>query len=431
MPGPERSGCRQSLLPAARVPAVALPVAFIAPLLLALGLTATACSAPPTARPLAPGQQATSPAAALGARTELARGVLTYAVAFAGEHTLVTVELGTHFDLLVRDIIADGPDGPDGPGAPSRPGRGPRLRHRIRLGPADFDIGDLAIDTTRDHAWVASRDGTVRAYDLQRGALLTTWHLGSSASAVAVSPDGAYIATGTEDGILCLRRGHDGALLQCTIAHQAAITALDFHGAPPRAPSPRTALASAARDGSVVLWAVPSLAVQARRRLAGSASALAFDPGGTRLAVACSSAPARHGAGAPASHDRTPDASPHPDDAVLVWTPSTGDTIRLAGHRGPVSAVAWVPDGARLISGAWDRTIALWAPANAARIAEQRGFRGRIRDLAVSPRGARVAVGAWTDGREGPASVLLPLLYDAPGLIPGAAPGSGPPGPRD
>ena len=355
-------------------------------------------------RVLAPGALPPGPSVGLGTRTDVIRGALAYAVAFAGDHALVTVALTDSFALLVHDL----------------PPRGaPRLRHRIPLGPADFDVGDLAVDTARDQAWVASRAGTVRGYDLRRGALITTWHLGSGATAVAVSPDGRFVATGTADGILCLRRRDDGALLQCVAAHDGPIAGLDFgadRGADRASGARDPLLASCAWDGTVVVWRVPSLAIRAHRAFVGSANAVAFAPAGDRLAVARSQAPPRRSPAVLARERAGGPAPPSPADAVTIWTMASGATTTLTGHGGPVTAVAWTPRGARLASGSWDRSVRLWNPGTGTLVARSRGFAGLVRDLAMAPRGGRLAAGAWTDieGLEGPTSAIIDLLFLPP-----------------
>lgn len=371
---------------------------------LALGLLGLGACGATRLQPLAAGASAPGPAAGLGRSAVAARGALTYAVAFAGplaaasgapgDHDLLaSVELTTEFELVIREL-----------GRRGRPRGGPRVRHRIALGPPDFDVGDLAVDHARQEAWIASRDGTVRSYDLASGALVLTWHLGSPATAVAISADGRLVATATDDGVLCLRRRADSALLQCVAAHEAPIAALDF------APGQ---LASAAWDGTVIVWDVPSLAIAARRRFAGSVNGIAFTPGGAVLALARSATPPV----------RTPSRSHEPGSAarsadslalVSLWD-VRGRTLRhLRGHRGVVTAVAWTADGRGLVSASWDRSVRLWDTQTGAPVARHTGFSGLVRDVAVDARGAWVAAGAWSDAGSLPdsaATALIELLY--------------------
>jgi hypothetical protein len=354
-------------------------------LLLLPVLSILACGAP-RLHPLPPGASAAGPPAGLGRSTAAAQGVLTYAVAFAGPERLAAIELSSEFTLVVRELDQRGQ---------------PHTRHRIALGPPDFDIGSLAVDRT--HAWIASRDGTARSYDLASGALALTWHLGSPATAVAVSADGQHVATATHDGILCLRRRADGALLQCVAAHEAPIAALAF--APGR-------LASAAWDGTVIVWDVPSLAIHTRQRFAGSVNDLAFAPDGSRLALARSQTPPVR---SPAQPAHTTAAEPLA--LISLWDLRTHKQHHLHGHRSTVTAVAWTPDGHGLVSASWDRSVRLWNITTGTLVARHNAFSALVRDVAVHPRGAWVAAGAWSDARrlqESTATALIQLLYDAP-----------------
>ena len=377
--------------PASRIiPGV--PGPNIPALALLLGLT-VACSS--GLRPLRAGESASVPAAGLAHDRDLTRGVLTYAVAFADDHTLVSVELETAFALVVRDLAA---------GESVETLRAP-------LGPAEYDIDDLAISHDHELAWVTSRAGTVRAIALRGGETRVTWHLGSGATAVALTPDGQYIALGTEDGIICLRRLTDQALLQCVAAHEDRISELTFD---------RTSsqLASSSWDGRVVLWQVPTLATRASLEIAGSANGVAFDPSGRRIAIATSTRIPR----------RTPEIdrreqrgdAKDTDDAVILWSLNEGDDgaqgsqASLRGHRGPVTRVAWTPDGTGLLSVSWDRTVTMWdtrIDARTAVVARVEGFSALIRDLAIDRRGSLVAVGAWTRSLDARSSTLLHLLY--------------------
>ncbi|HUH03643.1 MAG TPA: hypothetical protein VML75_16725 [Kofleriaceae bacterium] len=312
-------------------------------------------------------------------RTQVAaRGVLTYDAALAGDE-LVSIELGERFELVTR--------------AP-----GGAVRLRVDLGTADYDVGDLAV--ARGTAWVASADGTARAIELRTGAVAITWHLGGRGTAVAVTADGAYVATGTSTGVLCLRRVADQALLQCVVAHQAAISGLDF--APDGA-----ALASSGWDGAVVLWSVPALAVRARTSIIGSANQVAMAPDGRTVAIATS----------PAPPVRTPELADrerrgelaHAPSTVVLWRPERGSR-GCAGHGAPVVGIAWA-GAARLVTSSWDRTVRLWDSRSCAALAVLGGFTGLVRRVAVDAAGTRVTVAAWPGDLESPSTVVLGLLY--------------------
>ncbi|HTE52040.1 MAG TPA: hypothetical protein VK698_14400 [Kofleriaceae bacterium] len=332
---------------------------------------------------------------ALSIARPASRGVLSYAVAFAGGAAprLISIELGARFELVSRALD---------------PASGALVeRARVGLGPPDWDVGDLALEPGGRGALVASSAGTVRRVDLDSGRVGATWHLGAAATAVAVSPDGRLAATGSATGVLCLRRLADGALLQCLAAHRGPISGLDFDRAGAR-------LASSSWDGRVAVWSVPALAALASLDTGGSANQLAFAPDGTRLAIAVSGAPPR----------RTPDvaarerarargvAPPDPGARVLVWRPARdgGPPRALLGHGGPVTAVAWTGEQ-RLLSASWDRTVRLWDARSGRELARIAGFSHLLRDVA-SAQGARwAAASAWAATGDDPGTVLLELRH--------------------
>jgi WD40 repeat protein len=64
---------------------------------------------------------------------------------------------------------------------------------------------------------------------------------------------------------------------------------------------------------------------------------LAFNPDGTRLAIACA------------------------DNSIRLWDVATRQEVaELRGHTQYVHAVAWSPDGTRLVSGSGDFTVRIW-----------------------------------------------------------------------
>jgi WD40 repeat protein len=319
-----------------------------------------------------------------------ARGVLAYAAELDREESmLVTVELAVSFELVVRDLDAEGRA---------------RERARVQLGDSTYDVEDLVVDAAAGEAWVASLEGTVRAVDLSRGAVTETWPLGDAATAVAVAP-GTYVATGTATGVICLRRRSDAALLQCVAAHDDRVSALAIgpgDGGP--------MLVSASWDGSVKLWSVPTLALLGEHRGAGSANAVALAPDGGQVAIGRSQRPPRRGPGSPSEDQRRSPGRPQRGAVVELWCPGTGRVRSCRGDGGAVTAVAWTRDGTRLLSGSWDRTIRLWNPRRCDEVARLGGFTHVIRDLSVG--GARrVAVAAWSPDLEGRAVALLDLLY--------------------
>ena len=71
--------------------------------------------------------------------------------------------------------------------------------------------------------------------------------------------------------------------------------------------------------------------------------------------------------------------------------------LTLVGHRGAVTAVAFAPDGQRLVTGGADGTIRFWDGADGRELLCLRGHRSEITAVAFAPDGQRLVTGS-TDG---------------------------------
>jgi WD40 repeat protein/tRNA A-37 threonylcarbamoyl transferase component Bud32 len=77
--------------------------------------------------------------------------------------------------------------------------------------------------------------------------------------------------------------------------------------------------------------------------------------------------------------------------AIHLWDTTTPAKIAaLRGHEGPVSALAYSPDGQRLASGSADTTIRVWNPAAGQEVAVLRGHEKPVEWLSYSPDGRRL-----------------------------------------
>jgi WD40 repeat protein len=166
--------------------------------------------------------------------------------------------------------------------------------------------------------------------------------------AVAVSPDGHWLATGSDDGSLEVRdliSGRDLALR----GHTGRIRHVAFTGP--------TTLLSSDSDGVVRKWELAQVPPTLFEAEPGRARELASD--GTRLVAA--------------------DAS----DAIHVWTLADGGHRMLGKETARVTALAIA--GSSIVSGTTEGTVTFWAPAP-----KRTKLAGSIKGIAVSK--DRVAV---------------------------------------
>jgi WD40 repeat protein len=305
---------------------------------------------------LKPGSSPSEPASGLALGKASSTGLLGYASSLANSDTrIAAIELSTDFDLVVYDLDAQGSSTESA---------------RVTLGPADYDVSALAVAPGAKTAWLASKDGTVRAINLDSGDVEQRWQVGAAATAIAVAQDSAYVAIGTETGVICLRRAADSALLQCVVGHDMTVSALQFAG---------DRLASASWDGSVLVWEIPSLAVVAKQSGPGSANGLAFGPDGNVLAIARSGRPPKRSPTDVATEKAKGFSTPAPGATVEIWHLGQ-EPRRCQGHGGPVTSVAWLGNQ-RVVSASWDRTLRLWKSSNCQQLAKLTGFAHLIRSV--------------------------------------------------
>jgi WD40 repeat protein len=132
--------------------------------------------------------------------------------------------------------------------------------------------------------WVlaGSRDRYVKLLRAADGQLEREWPgPGGAVRKVALSPDEAWAAAGTEHGEVQIARLPGGEPVAALTAHAGQITALAFH------PAGRRLVTASAGDAKVRLWDWDGAALHEVVTLpaTGPVAAAEFSPDGTKLAV--------------------------------------------------------------------------------------------------------------------------------------------------
>lgn len=186
-----------------------------------------------------------------------------------------------------------------------------------------------------------------------------------SMNSLAYSPDGQRIVTAADDGKIKVWDTESGFCIVTFTEHTSGVTACEFA-------KKGNVLFTASLDGSVRAWDLIRYrnfrTFTAPTRL--SFCCMAVDPSGEVVA-----------AGSVDSFD------------IHVWSVQTGQLLdRLSGHEGPVSALAFAPNGASLVSGSWDRTARIWSIFSRTQTSEPLQLQADVLDVAVRPDSLQLAV---------------------------------------
>lgn len=237
--------------------------------------------------------------------------------------------------------------------------------HNLSISQNDIDF--VTINKTGEWlAFGASHSGQLLVWEWQSESyiLKQQGHF-DSIHALTYSPSGDRIITCSEDGKVKIWDSTSGFCIVTFTEHTSSVTACEYA-------KRGNVLFTASLDGSVRAWDLIRYrnfkTFTAPSRLAFTS--VAVDPSGEVVA-----------AGSQDSFD------------IHLWSVQTGQLLdRLAGHEGPVSSLAFSPDGGSLVSGSWDHTVRIWSVFARTQTSEPLQLQADVIKIAVRPDSKQIAV---------------------------------------
>jgi WD40 repeat protein len=268
----------------------------------------------------------------------------------------------------------------------------------------DKDVQAVAFSPDGTKVATGSDDATARIWDARTGNQLACLRHDSWIRVVAFAPGGDILATGGEDGKARLWAVRDGAEL-AVLPHGHWVGSLAF--------SPDGALlATGCDDGVARVWAGGSQPMASLEH-AGWVRTVQFHPAGQTVLTGSGDGTARlwsvaerseqcrleHGApvrSATFNSGGSQVATGDGDGVARLWTPDRGGEPVKLEHSGAVTALAFNPAGTLLAAAAEDGAARLWDVGTGAEVVRLR-HDGPVRGVAFSADGSQLAT-ASDDG---------------------------------
>ena len=197
------------------------------------------------------------------------------------------------------------------------------------------------------------------------GCMLTLKGHSSYLNSVCWSPDGKYLASGSDDNTVKIWDAKSGECIKTLPGHSVSVSSVCW------SPDGKY-LASGAADRTIKIWDAKS--GEYILTLAGRSYSLwsvCWSPDGKYLASGSS------------------------DETVKIWNAKSGECmLTLEGHSDYVLSVCWSPDGKYLASGSDDKTVKIWDAKSGQCMLTLKGHSDFVFSVCWSPDGKYLASGS-------------------------------------
>jgi len=193
-------------------------------------------------------------------------------------------------------------------------------------------VNSVAISPNGKFLACGSNDNEVKLRWLASGILIKTNKHSNYVNSVAFSPDSRFLASGSWDDKIKLWNTSDGSHYK-TFDANSDVNVVAF------SPDGKN-IASGSDDKTIRLWRLSdNRLLHKMKNQTSYIYSVAFSPDGRLL------------------------ASGSKDKTIVVWEVETGKELKkLTGHIGAVRSITFSPDGKYLASGSEDETVKLWGP---------------------------------------------------------------------